>query len=318
VGWHNQAVKTFAVLATILATAFSPCAAPITLEYISPHLSTNAQIIWQAPTDHLPRSFWIYKKSPQTFSVTTISNAIVLAAFQAKGFPKPSTNQIVIWGDRFEGELDPPYFSILPDMGQMLFTLGDRGPQSPEGISTNEAAVQQAWDCLAQLGMNRSQFVKTNAVAWGGYGVFLPRQVDGIEVYHGSEGFQIQFVKQKVVQFCLLFPNLERDKQSQVASPQQIIACIRAFKTPSPPSGDEPDYFGRIKNLAKAKKLIIVKITPYYGEGIYGEAPANGESPQIVVPIAELEAIADFGNSNATVRLLSPVLSSEVSRLLAK
>jgi hypothetical protein len=309
-------VRTFAILAAILATAFSLAAAPITLEDISPHLSTNAQIVWQAPTNNLPKSFWTYKKVPQMFSATTISNAIILASFQDKGFPKPSTNQIVIWGDHSEGEPEPPYFSILPDTGQMSFTLGDRGPQSPEGISTNEAAVQRAWDCLAQLGMNHSEFVKTNAAAWGGYGVFLPRQIDGIEVYGGSEGFQIQFAKQKIVQFCLLFPNLERDKQSQVASPQQIIACIRAFKTPSPPDGDETDYFGRIKNLAKAKKLTITKITPYYGEGIYGEAPTNDESPKIVIPIAELEAVADFGSSNVTVQLLSPILSPEVVKLL--
>jgi hypothetical protein len=91
---------------------------------------------------------------------------------------------------------------------------------------------------------------------------------------------------------------------------------LGTFKTPSPPDGDEPDYFGRIKNLAKAKKLTIVKITPYYGEGIYREASTNGESSRIVVPIAELETIANFGNSNVTVRLLSPILSSEVSRLL--
>jgi hypothetical protein len=309
-------MKTFAFLMAVFATAFSSPAAPITLEDISPHFSTNAEIIWKVITNGLPKSFWIYNKLPQTFSATTISNAIILASFQDKGFPKPSTNQIVIWGDPFEGEPEPPYFSILPDTGQMSFTLGDRGPQSPEGISTNEAAVQRAWECLAQLGMNHSQFVKTNAAAWGGYGVFLPRQIDGIEVYGGSEGFQIQFVKQKIVQFCLLFPNLERDRQSQAASPQHIIACIRAFKTASPLNGDEPDYFGRIKNLAKAKKLTITKITPYYGEGIYGEAPTNGESPKIVVPIAELEAVADFGNSNVTVRLLSPILSSEVVRLL--
>ena len=115
-----------------------------------------------------------------------------------------------------------------------------------------------------------------------------------------------------------MFPNLERIKQSQVASPQQIIACIRAFKTPSLPNGDETDYFGRIKNLAKVKKLTITKITPFYGEGIYGEAPTNGEPQKNVVPIAELEAVADFGNSNTTVRLLSPIISSEVNRLLTK
>jgi hypothetical protein len=38
--------------------------------------------------------------------------------------------------------------------------------------------------------------------------------------------------------------------------------------------------------------------------------------PEFVTPLAELEAVADFGNSNATVKLLSPILSSETSRLL--
>ena len=34
--------------------------------------------------------------------------------------------------------------------------------------------------------------------------------------------------------------------------------------------------------------------------------------------LLKIEAIADFGNSNATVQLLSPILSSEASRLLGK
>ena len=248
----------------------------------------------------------------------TISNAIILAAFQDKGFPQPSTNHVVLWAGGFDGEPQPPNFAILPDVAQMSFTLGDRRPDSPEGIATNQAAVERAWNCLAQLGLDRSQFVKTNDASSGGYGVFIPRQIDGIRVYGGSEGFQIQFGKQRVLQFCLLFSNLERDRQSQIASPQQIIACVRAFKTPSLPNGDEPDYFGRIKNLAKAKTLTITKITPYYSEGVYGETPTNGEPAKIVTPIAELEAVADFGSSNATVRLLSPIIMSEANRLLGK
>src|SRR5208283_545745 len=110
----------------------------------------------------------------------------------------------------------------------------------------------------------------------------------------------------------LTLPNLEREQESPTASAQQIIACIRALKTPSPPNGEESDYFGRIKNLAKAKKLTITKITPVYGEGVFGEVPTNNEPAKIVTPIAQLEAVADFGNSNATVRLFSPILSSEV------
>ena len=84
------------------------------------------------------------------------------------------------------------------------------------------------------------------------------------------------------------------------------------------PNACEETYFQRIKALANAKTFTITKITPYYSEGIFGEVPTNDVPPEFVTPLAELEAVADFGNSNATVRLLSPILSSEVSRLLGK
>ena len=309
-------MRTFALLIVVFAMAFSSFA-DYTLEDISPHFSTNTGILWKAPTNNLPKFFWIYKKLPRAFSAATISNAIMLASFQHKGFPKPSTNQVVIWDQHFEGEPQPPNLLILPDSGQMSFTLGDQAPDSPAGIATNEMALERAWSCLALLELDRTQFIKTNAAVAGEYGIFLPRQIDGIGFFDGSEGFQIQFEKQKVRQFCLLFPSLERDRQSQTASPQQIIACIQAFKTPSPLEGEETDYFRRIKSLAKAKQITVTKITPYYGEGIYGEAPTN-TGPQYVTPIAQLEVVADFGTSNVTVRLLSPIVFSEVRRLLSK
>jgi hypothetical protein len=307
------------VFAPILAMIFSFRAVALTsLEDISPHLSTNAQIIWQAPTNHLPKSFWIYKKSPRVFSATTISNAIVLASFQHKGFAKPSTNQIVIWADRTDGEPQPPYFRITPENGEIFYSLGDRAPDSPQEIFEDQAAVERAWDCLAQLGVDRLQLVKTNAASYGAYGVSLPRQIDGVRFYDESEGFSFQQFgsHRKIRCFSLTLPNLERVQESPTASAQQIINCIRAFKTPSPPNGEEPDYFGRIKNLAKATKLTITKITPYYSEGVYGEVPKNNEPSRFVTPIAELEAVVDFGASNATVRLLSPIISPEVNRLL--
>jgi hypothetical protein len=311
-------VKTFAFLAAILATVFSSPAAPITLEDISPHLSTNAQIIWKAPTNNLPKSFWIYKKMPRVFSAATISNAVILTSFQDKGFPKPSTNQVVIWADRTEGEPQPPYLRITPDWGEICYSLGDRAPDSKQQVFKDQAAVERAWDRLAQLGIDRSQFVKTNVASYGEWGVSFPRQIDGVQFYDDTEGFSFQQFGSdgKIRCFRLALPNLEREQNSPTASPQQIIACIRAFKTASPPNGVEPDYFGRIKNLAKTTKLTITKITPYYNEGAYGEVPTNNESPKYVFPMAELEAIADFGNSNLTVRLFSPVLSSDAIRLL--
>ena len=303
------------ILVTFFATALSSLA-EYSLEDISPHFSTNMSIIWQAPTNHLPKNLWSYKKQPRVFSATTISNAVVLASFQKKGIPKPSRYRIVLWADRFEGEPQPPYLVIEPDWGQITYTLGDRAPES-EKVSNDQAAVERAWDCLGKLGIDRAEFVKTNVAAPGTLGVFFPRQIDGILFYDESEGFSFaQSSSGRIRGFSLSSPKLEREKQGQIASPEQIISCIRAFKTPSPPNGDESDYFGRIKNLAKATKLTITRITSCYGEGVYGESPTNNEPTKVVTPLAELEAIADFGNSNTTVRLLSPIVASEVNRLL--
>jgi hypothetical protein len=202
-------------------------------------------------------------------------------------------------------------------------------------IPTNKILVRRAWTCAAQLGVDPAEIMFkemtsrfnrdgngediTNQVC--GCGVYLSHQLDGISFWGNGEngdgeGFWIEFGSRGQVRaFSLVWPDLKRSELQQTASPQQIIACIRAFKTMSLPNGNETDYFGRIKNLAKAKKLTITKITPYYSEGIYGKAPANDEPPGIVMPIAELEVVADFGSSNATVKLLAPILASEASRL---
>jgi hypothetical protein len=82
------------------------------------------------------------------------------------------------------------------------------------------------------------------------------------------------------------------------------------------PDIDEEDYFARLKKLAGAKKLTITKITPCYGAGVFGEVPTNDVPCKFVTPFAELEAVADFGSSNASVRLVSPIISPEVQRLM--
>ena len=49
---------------------------------------------------------------------------------------------------------------------------------------------------------------------------------------------------------------------------------------------------------------------------MYGEMPTNNEPPKFVAPFAELEGVAGYGTSNQTVRLLSPLLSSDAAKWL--
>lgn len=310
-------MKTLVIL---LATCSSIHVTAASLEQVAPHFSTTAEIAWRAPTNDVPKRLWIYRKEPHVFSAATISNAVVLAGFQRKGFPKPSTNTTTLWDIPLGATIEeprPPCFFMMPDEGIIQFDLGDRWPDNPNEILADRAAVEYAWNCLAWLGVDRTQFVKTNV---GSPGVSFPRQIDGIRFTCEIEGFSIQqFGKERKLRFfALTLPELQRTTNGLTASPQEIIACIRAFKTPILPNGEEPDYFARVKTMAKASRLTITKLTPYYGEGVYGEEPTNNLRPTWVMPVAYLEATATFGASNAAVRLYSPILSSDVQRLLEK
>src|ERR1035441_5674365 len=97
------AVRRLVTFAATFAMAL-PSVVASGLEDVSLHFSTNTAIVWQAPTNHLPQRFWTYKRLPQVFSAAAISNGIVLAGFEKKGFPRPSTNRIVLWADHMEGE----------------------------------------------------------------------------------------------------------------------------------------------------------------------------------------------------------------------
>jgi hypothetical protein len=330
------------LLAAILVAASSAPAAPPTWEELSSRLFTNAAIIWQAPTDKLPKRFWIYQRDlPRIFPATVISNAIVLGSLQGKGFPKPSTNDFFIPEDKgpnYPGAL-ATLFGIIPGDANMYFSVPNYGAGSGDKIPSDETIAARAWKYAPQLGLDPAQLVQerfythlcdsdTNGQATNhvcGRGVFLSRQLEGISFFSGDndgsggEGFSIEFGSRGQIRlFSLRWSMIERYESQQPASPQDIIHCIQAHKTIVLPSPDEEDYFARLKKLASAKKLTIIKITPYYGEAVFGEVPTNDVPCKFATPFAELEAVADFGNSKAPVRLLSPIIVSEVNRLLSK
>ena len=195
---------------------------------VSPQFETNMAILWHAPTNQLPTHFWLYKKVPQIFSATAISNGIALASFEKKGFPKPSTNDIVLWADPSVGEPQPPHFLVSSKSGQMSFTLGDRAPDSQEGVARDEAAVKHALKCATELGANPAELERTNSAPEGVRGVFLTRLLDGMPFLFNNEGFQIQFEKSgRVRQFALLWPRLQRQQYCLAANPSEIMRCIR-------------------------------------------------------------------------------------------
>jgi len=324
-------MKAFAVFALMLASALSSSAVLPTWQELNSHLFTNALIVWQSPTNPLPKSFWTYKMLvPRRFTRVVLSNAVVLASLEGKGFPEPSLQNSCFLSDDCQSCscMRPCYFSIMPETGSIAFDEPHQNNLS-NAIPDDDDIVKLAFECAARFGLTgpylipRKVYVTlcdSNRIC--GRGIFLSRSLDGIG-FRGNgndespEGFGMEVGGNwQIRSFSLAWPELVRDKSSRTLNAAEIIHCIRAHKAIVLPDPDEEDYFARLKTLAGAKKLTITKITPYYGEGIIGEVPTNDLPPEFVTPFAELEAVADFGNSNAAVRLVSPILSSEVSRLL--
>ena len=332
-------MKTIALLVMTLAAAFSSIAETTNIyERFSPCFSTNTEILWRAPMDGLPKSFWTYKRlPPQPFSTSVISNTIILASLQDKGFPKPSMEPFYIWSAPNPCGMSFSIFSIQPANTSISYSSPTQN-LSTDNVPDAEAVTKRAFECARRFGLDQGQvipkniFCSSNAAGCDdtltngicARGIFLSRKLDDVSFFgdanNGSDGFSIEFGSHgQIRSFSLVWPNLKPAQESQTASPQEIIRCIREHKVEVEVLPDEgPNYFGRIKKLAEAKTFAITKITPYYAEFVFGEAAANDAPCGFITPLAELEAVADFGKSNATVRLVAPIISPDVIRLLGK
>jgi hypothetical protein len=335
-------MKIFAVLAAVFATAYchvvdtSRLSAP---EKYSPQIPKKTPILWAALTNSPPKELWIYRRvGPQIFSAPVISNAMILASLQGRGFPKPSTNDFFISEDK--GSNCPGssrvIFSIQPRDAALRF-CSPAQKNSEEQMPIDSTIVALARNYAAQLGVKlmelssaevTSQFnldtsdkKLTNEIC--SRTVFLSRQLDGINFFsanhdgEGAEGFSMEFGSRGQIRSCsLVWPELVPHEKSQIASPQRIMDCFRAQKTLVLPEVGEERYFERVKLLATAKKFTIAKMTTYYGEGVFGETSQNNEPSKFITPFVEFEVIAEFENNEAIFRLVAPILITEVERLL--
>jgi hypothetical protein len=229
----------------------------------------------------------------------------------------------------------------MPNDASISYAIPNFSSGSEKDIPNNEIIVKRAKECVRQLGLDPAKLIQNSIYTYSyddddgagnvthhvyGRGIFLSRKIDGFGFFsanndgEGAEGFSIEFGSHgQIRDFSLRWPNLEPDAIQQTARPEQIIDCIKSHKIIVLPEKDEPNYFARVRNLARAKRFTVTKITPYYYDyqGVFGSLPANEEAAKFIFPMAELEAVADFGTSNVTVRFVCPILSSEIIKLLA-
>lgn len=286
------------------------------------HPAGNLEIVWNAPTAALPKNLRVYKIIPQTFSSVVISNAMALASFQMRDLTSPRDYKTVLYFQDSKDESWSRSLTIIPDAGQILYRIRTNSINS-DGIPNDEEVARRTWDYLPQFQIDPAQMNKNPGIRrienCGGNnstnvcarGIFLTRKVDGIEVR--NIGFGMDFSSHAQIKgFYLIWPKLEVSGNFQTATPEQIVAWIKEGK--AFPTEDELRDAAKVKNLSNAKKLIITKITPEYGEGKYGEAP-TADSENYVSPFGILEGVADLGDINISFRFYCPILSTNIIKL---
>jgi hypothetical protein len=327
---------TCGILACTLVSLTACPANALTIEDIAPHIPTSAPIVWQAPTNHLPSSFRFYKKVlPRVFPDTTISNAIAIAPLPDKHFRWSAKKELCI-------DLDTCpcghscTFGISPQFATLSYSSPGYRNGSSNNIPDDDTLFATAHAFALQLGLDSNQLarkqVTTNICQYDleghladepcGHGITLSRRIDGIPFFGKDlvEGFNLELGSHSQIRFLtLIWPDLEPLQSAPLANKDQIISCIRKFKTGLLPRENEGHFFDRLKMLSKTNRLRITKITPYYMEGTYGEEPKQGRAPaNTLTPIAELEATAEFENGTLQIQLVSPIVSTEIKRLLPR
>jgi len=173
----------------------------MTLEDISPHISTNANIIWLADTNLLPKSIWTYRKLPQTFSQNTVSNILPLCGFQMNPFPKSFKKQITLWDNVIEGDPRPDYFAVVPELGFISFAR-ERRPTASGEASTN-ALVQRTWQYAQLIGLDKTSLTQ-NSDALQGRTVSLGRTIDDIGFLDNAEGLCVRYTDTGAIDYFYL------------------------------------------------------------------------------------------------------------------
>jgi hypothetical protein len=271
----------------------------------------DVEIVWSAPTNDLPYGLWIYKVIPQNYSMAVISNAMAVGSFQMRDIIDPRNTNMICFQDKKDSWRKR--LKIIPSEGRMEYLDQWESKEIPEGVPNEEEAAKLAMNYLFLLGVDRSQIInkpyihsdieirsKKGLTTWEGTckcSVRFERRIDGLRAIGGN--FDIVFGSHAIVRsFDLSWQNLLPYESHPIANGNGIISYIKNGKAVLP----VPEF--DFSQLSQTKILTVTKITPCY----FYEPTGDG----LLHPLAELEMIADLGNTNFNFQLRCPILSTNI------
>jgi hypothetical protein len=280
---------------------------------------TNLDVRWEAPTNALPRTVWIYRLLPKTFPPAAVSNLAMECGFTEKDRKISTADQTIYKdADKF------PSKQLIVSRGSIFYNAVSH--YGPKNLATNVPEMAQmpslTTNFLLQFGVELSDIEKNadgapNFHYWEPFKeYFMPdgivtniefravsfsRAVDGAtvigagtagdgEIYFGPNG--------KPAHADLSWRDLQRVKSCPTVTPETIVQRIRYGRAVQGgiPMNLPPIDWATVKSLTVKKADLCY----YAGDRL---APSAW-----LMPLLSLWTTVDTGNGNIDVEIDCPII----------
>ena len=310
----------FLLFQIICATAFSEN--PRWKEFgwsIPAHADLDVR--WNAPTNKMPASIWIYHLLPRKLSPQIISNLMTVCSFTEKD--KTENGDLLI----FNSPDGSRHLRVSWPWG--IIDYQTKHQVSPtnliEGVPSKRRAIKLTKAILPKLGIELSDiekkenssepqlnvgfseityFINHKAIKnLESHNVGFRRVVDGMPFFGaggtGGDG-EIEFGDHgKISRILITWRNMERENSYPTVSAEMMVKSIREGKAVQ---GYLPGNVGDI-DWSRVKSVTIKKVSPCYDSGGGRFAPSDW-----LYPFAALDATVDTGHGNIDVEIDCPII----------
>ncbi len=312
-----------AILLLLLLQVFCAAGFSQNLRFTEPfeiHIPARAdlEVRWNAPTNKLPPSIWVYHLLPRKLSPEILSNLMVACSFT---FKDGTRNGDLLIFKSSDGSRD---LRVSWPSGTIDYNTTETFSPTNlvKDVPSNKQTIKLAEKFLPKLGINLADIEKKenssepefHPFQWGGTyfvdhkpiheirvcEIHFKRAVDGIPFlgYCTGGSGEIKFGERgRIVRILITWRNMQRDKLYPASTPEMMVKSIREGKAIQEPA---PDNSGGI-DWRTVKSVTVKKAEPCYYAG--GDHPSDW-----LEPYAALWATVDTGHGNIDVEIDCPII----------
>jgi hypothetical protein len=313
----KKKIILFVLIQTIWAAGFSQS---LSLQNLGDTFQrTNLEVRWDAPTNALPHTVWIYRLLPRTFSPEAISNLVALGGFTGKDITKSNANEVVY---KSAGKHPAKQLAVSRGSIEYLHSINYGPTNLAEDVPEMSQMQELTIKFLSKLGISLSDIERTtngtpNFHFWEPFKeYYLPdktitnvefravdfrRSIDGAAFIGGGTGGdgEIEFGEYgNIVKIDLSWRNLERYKSYPTVTRETTVEWIREGKAV---------YLGVPMNLGDIDWPTVKSLTIKKAELCYYAGDRLAPSDWLI-PLVSLWTTVDTGHGNINVEIDCPII----------